>query len=80
MKAFENWREIMEWAERNGYVNMAKRMQINNDCWNSCGEFGRSQVAICDAMRFAESESQRHDVAEQIEESLKGDIVLECAA
>lgn len=80
MKAFENWREIMEWAKRNGYTNMAKRMQINNDCWNSCGEFGRSQVAICDAMRYAKSESQRHDVATEIEESLNSDIVLECVA
>lgn len=80
MKAFKNWHEIMEWAKRNGYENMAKRMQINNDCWMSCGEFGRSQVAICDAMRFAESESQRHDVATEIEESLTGDMVLECVA
>ena len=80
MKAFKDWHEIMEWAKRNGYENMAKRMQINNDCWNSCGEFGRSQVAICDAMRYAESESQRHDVATEIEESLNSDIVLECVA
>lgn len=80
MKAFKNWREIMEWAKRNGYANMAKRMQINNDCWNSCGEFGRSQVAICDAMRYAESESERHDVAKTIEQSLVGDMVLECVA
>lgn len=80
MKAFKNWKEIMEWAKRNGYENMAKRMQINNDCWMSCGEFGRSQVAICDAMRYAESESQRHDVATEIEESLIGDMVLECVA
>ena len=80
MKAFKDWHEIMEWAKRNGYENMAKRMQINNDCWNSCGEFGRSQVAICDAMRYAESESQRHDVATEIEESLIGDMVLECVA
>lgn len=80
MKAFKNWREIMEWAKRNGYTNMAKRMQINDDCWNSCGEFGRSQVAICDAMRYAESESERHDVAKVIEQSLVGDMVLECVA
>jgi len=80
MKAFKDWQEIMEWAKRNGYTNMAKRMQINNDCWNSCGEFGRSQVAICDAMRYAESESQRHDVAKAIEQSLVGDMVLECVA
>lgn len=55
---------------------MVKRMEINNACWNSSGEFGRSQVAICDAMRFAESEEDRIAVAEEIEESLKGDIVI----
>lgn len=80
MEEFKTWRDIKAWAEKNGYVNMAKRMQINNDCWNSCGEFGRSQVAICDAMRFAKSEDERHDVAMEIEESLADDIVLECVA
>ena len=30
MKEFKNWREIMEWAERNGYEKMARRMNINN--------------------------------------------------
>lgn len=80
MKEFKTWRDIKEWAEDNGYTKMAKRMQINNDCWNSCGEFGRSQVAICDAMRFAESEEERHEVATEIEEQLADDIVLECVA
>ena len=55
---------------------MVKRMEINNACRNSSGEFGRSQVAICDAMRFAESEEDRIAVAEEIEKSLKGDIVI----
>lgn len=78
MKEFKTWRDIKKWAEDNGYKNMAKRMQINNDCWWSSGEFGRSQVAICDAMRFAESEEERHEVATEIEEQLADDIVLEC--
>lgn len=78
MTEFKNWHDIKEWCEDNGYKNIAKRMQINNDCWWSCGEFGRSQVAICDAMRFAESEEERHEVAMEIEEQLAGDIVLEC--
>lgn len=78
MKEFKTWRDIKEWAENNGYAKMAKRMQINNDCWMSSGEFGRSQVAICDAMRYAESEQERHDVATEIEEQLANDIVLEC--
>ena len=63
MTEFKNWRDIKEWFEQNGYEVMAKRMQMNNDCWNSCGEFGRSQVMICDSMRFAESEEERHEVA-----------------
>ena len=45
---------------------MARRMQLNNDCWNSSGEFGRSQVYICDSMRFAESEEERHEVAKAL--------------
>ena len=79
MKEFKNWREIMEWAERNGYEKMARRMNINNSCWNSCGEFGRSQVAICDAMRYAESEAERHETAQNIEHGLENDIMLELA-
>ena len=63
MKKFESWRDIKDWAVENGYENMAKRLQLNNDCWMSSGEFGRDQVAICDAMRFAESEEERHEIA-----------------
>ena len=47
---------------------MAKRMQLNNDCWNSSGEFGRNQVQICDAMRFADSEEDRLEIAKQIDD------------
>ena len=68
MKEFKNWREIMDWAKSNGFNNMAKRMQLNNDCWNSSGEFGRSQVQICDAMRFADSEEDRLKIAKQIDD------------
>ena len=64
MKEFKNWHDIQDWAKENGFKNIVKRMQINNDCWNSCGEFGRSQVAICDAMRYAETEEERHEVAQ----------------
>lgn len=66
MKEFKNWRDIKSWFEENGYEIMAKRMQLNNDCWNSSGEFGRSQVYICDSMRFAESEDERHNVARML--------------
>lgn len=76
MKEFKNWREIKEWAVEHGFERMARRMQINNDCWMSSGEFGRSQVAICDAMRFAEDEDARVETAEEIEASLEGDWCL----
>ena len=76
MEDFKSWRDIRDWADRGGYKRMVKRMDINNACWNSSGEFGRSQVAICDAMRFAKSEEDREKVADEIEESLKGDIAI----
>jgi len=68
MKEFKSWRDIKAWFEENGYDQLAKRMQVNNDCWNSSGEFGRSQVYICDSMRFAESEDERHEVAQSLHE------------
>lgn len=74
MKEFKSWRDIKEWFEENGYEVMAKRMQMNNDCWNSSGEFGRSQVMICDSMRFAESEEERHEVAKAL---MGGDELIE---
>ena len=73
---FESWRDIKEWAEQNGYINMAKRMQLNNDCWNSSGEFGRNQAAICDMMRFARNETQRHEVAKMYDDSCKENLGL----
>jgi hypothetical protein len=76
MKEFKGWRDILSWAKENGFERISKRLEINNACWNSSGEFGRSQVAICDAMRFAKSEEERMSIAEDIEESLKGDIVI----
>ena len=79
MKEFNNWKDIKEWAEENGYQKMANRMQLNNNCWMSSGEFGRSQVQICDAMRFADTEEERHNIAREIEEELKDDIVSNLA-
>lgn len=75
MKEFKSWKDIKEWAEENGFEKLAKRLQLNNDCWNSCGEFGRSQVAICDSLRYAETEEERLEVAGEIEKELTGDIV-----
>ena len=75
MKEFKSWRDIQDWAKENGFKNIVKRMQINNDCWNSSGEFGRSQVEICDSLRFCKSEEERLEVAGNIEESLNHDFV-----
>ena len=75
MKEFKSWRDIQDWAKENGFKNIVKRMQINNDCWNSSGEFGRSQVKICDSLRFCNSEEERLEIAENIEEILNHDFV-----
>lgn len=77
MKEFKTWHDIKKWAEDNGFKNIAKRLQINSDYWWSCGEFGRSQVLICDTLRFAESEEERLKLAKKIEKSLKDDIMLQ---
>ena len=67
MEKFKSWKEIRDWAEEHGFNNMAKRMDLNNKCWKSSGEFGRNQVLICDAMRFAEDEEERMLIAEEID-------------
>lgn len=73
MKEFKNWHDVQDWARENGFKNIVKRMQINNDYWMSCGEFGRSQVRICDGLRFCESEEERLEVAGMMEEELEHD-------
>lgn len=77
--SWESWRDIMAWAEDNGFTRLSKRMAVNNACWSSSGEFGRSQVYICDSLRFTDTEKQALAIAEEIEEELKDDIVLEYA-
>lgn len=67
MKEFKSWHDIKDWCEENGFDKLAKRMQMNNDCWWSSGEFGRSQVYICDSLRFAESEEERLEVAQALQ-------------
>ena len=76
MKEFENWREIKAWAVDNGFDKLAKRLQLNNDCWASSGEFGRSQVYLCDSLRACESEAERLEVGEQLEAELSEDELL----
>lgn len=77
MKEFKNWHDIQDWCRENGFDRITDRMQLNNDCWMSSGEFGRSQVHICDSLRFAYDEDDRIRVAELLEEELKDDIVLD---
>lgn len=73
MAEFKSWRDIAEWADKHGYKNMAERLRVNNKCWLSSGEFGRSQVAICDAIRFAETEDEREERAREIEKACAED-------
>ena len=79
-KEFNNWREIKEWAVEQGFDLLAKRLQLNNDCWNSCGEFGRSQVAICDSIRLADTLDEQLEIAGAWESELATDMVLELVA
>ena len=64
---FANWREIKDFAEKHNLKELARRLQLNNDCWWSSGEFGRDQVAICDAIRFAENEDEALEIASDID-------------
>ena len=64
---FNNWHEIKEFAEKNGLENLARRLQLNNDWWQSSGEFGRDQVAICDAIRSALDEDEALVIATDID-------------
>ena len=68
---FKTWRDIREWAQNHGLKNLVVRMDLNNNCWNSSGEFGRSQVAICDAIRLAETEDEALEIATQLNEEIK---------
>lgn len=67
---FKNWREIRDWAESKGLKNLVARMDLNNRCWNSSGEFGRNQVLICDSIRFADDEEDALEIAAQLDEEM----------
>lgn len=62
---FETWRDILDWVETHKLNNLAERMRLNNDCWNSSGEFGRSQVEICDSIRLSNSEAEALEYAKE---------------
>ena len=72
---FKSWKDIRDWADKHGFKNIVKRMNINNDCWSSSGEFGRSQVNICDSIRFAKDEEERINIATEIEAVLEKDFI-----
>lgn len=68
---FKTWRDIKKWAQDHGLKNLVERMDLNNNCWNSSGEFGRSQVAICDSIRLAESEDEAIEIATQLDKEME---------
>lgn len=52
-----------------GYNNIVKRMDLNDSCWMSSGEFGKSQRDICDSLRFASDEDEAIEIANEMEEA-----------
>ena len=64
---WKSWQDIKKWAEKHKFDNLAKRLQLNNDCWMSSGEFGRSQKEICDSLRFAEDENKALEIAQNFD-------------
>ena len=61
------WRDIKNWASKNGFKHLVARMQLNNDGWMSSGEFGRSQVEICDNLRFARDKEEALLIAKEMD-------------
>ena len=73
MKEFKNWKDIRVWFETHGYKLLSDRMVLNDAFWNCSGEFGRSQVYICDSMRYCETEEEREEVAKALAVEYSGD-------
>ena len=69
MLGWETWRDIKAWAEEHKFSNLAERLKLNNDCWLSSGEFGRSQVEICDSLRLATTEEEALELAQNFDEA-----------
>lgn len=65
---WKSWEDIKKWAEKNNFKNLAARMQLNNDCWMSSGEFGRSQKGICDSLRSAMDEDEALEIAQEFDD------------
>lgn len=73
---FKRWDEIRDWATEHGFKNLAKRLQLNNDCWMSSGEFGRNQKYLCDTIRFAESYEKQVELGGVLEDELSENLGL----
>lgn len=59
---FKSWRDIMAWAKDKG---------LKHRCWNSSGEFGRSQVEICDNIRLSPTEADAEKIAIQMDAQME---------
>lgn len=68
---WKNWRDIQNWCKEHKFENLVRRLQLNNDCWKSSGEFGRDQVHICDMLRYTTSEDEALTLAKKIDADSK---------
>lgn len=73
MKQFKDWRDVRDWARGNKFDQLADRLEFNDRNWWECGEFGRNQVYLCDAIRFSKTERERRRVARYLEAEMAGD-------
>lgn len=76
-QGWESWRDILAFVEELGCKALAKRMNINNACWNSCGEFGRCQRYICDSLLICRTREEAEAMAWDLEEMMAEDMVVE---
>lgn len=67
---WKTWKDILKWVEKKGYKKLAERMRLNNACWMSSGEFGKSQVEICDSLRYAQDEDEALEIASELNEAM----------
>lgn len=78
-EGWRSWRDILAFVEELGCKALAKRMRINNKCWESSGEFGRSQVEICNTILACRTREEAEDVVRDMEEAMAEDIVVQLA-
>ena len=66
---WKGWEDVRNWAKKHGFKHLVERMELNNRAWMSSGEFGRSQEAICDNLRFAEDEEEALTIAKEMDKA-----------